>query len=190
MPFLLPYAGASTVVANSGQFEGQAREIDFAAFWVAAKLLLAGDPAAALDQAAFRGAQELQSPSPVGELFWLYPPGWQFLLAPLGLSPFWGAWFSFVLISVIAFAGTAWRMATPVPSGRNLLIGAPAVAVVVALGQATRLWLAALMGVFHALERRRDVTAGLLLVFLRAMLVDRRTWEIAARRRPVILRPA
>ncbi len=89
--FIVAYAVGVSVVLTSGYVEGESRQVDFVALWAAAKLAVAGDPILAFDQEALRSVQLLPPDSDVKELYWLYPPGLQLLLTPLGLLPYWAA---------------------------------------------------------------------------------------------------
>ena len=94
---ILAYAAGVTFVLISGYLEGDSRQVEFMALWAAAKLAVAGDPIMAFDQDVLRGVQVLPPDADVRELYWLYPPGLQLLLAPLGLLPYWAAWLVFVM---------------------------------------------------------------------------------------------
>lgn len=151
---------------TSGQLDGEARQVEFVALWAAAKVAVLGDPILAFDQAALREAQLLPSDANPSELIWLYPPGLQLLLAPLGLLPYWAAWLSFSVISLAAFASAHWRLATAVPMGAALLVGAPIVIISFQLGHLPLLWAAGLTLAMLEMHRGRYWAAGLLLALL------------------------
>ncbi len=164
--FIVAYAVGVIVVLSSGYVEDESRQVDFVALWAAAKFAVAGDPILAFDQEALRSVQLLPPGSDVKELYWLYPPGLQLLLAPLGLLPYWAAWLVFIVLSLAVFTGTLWRFAGAVPMGRNLLLGAPAVLITMQLGQLSLLWSAGLVAALRAMAQGRPAVAGLLIAML------------------------
>lgn len=164
--FMLVYAAGVIFVVTSGLAGGDSRQVDFAALWAAARMLLAGNPIAAFDTEALRAAQALPSDALPENLLWLYPPGMQFLLAPFGLLPYWAAWLAFGLLSLAAFATASWRLAAPVPMGHDLLIAAPIVIITLQLGQVSLLWTAGLVFALHRMARGDVVLAGLVIGML------------------------
>jgi len=164
--FLVLYSAGVILVLNAGVIEGEARQDDFAAFWAAAKLALAGDPISAFDQDIFRRAQSPPPGAPPSDYFWRYPPAFHLLITPLGLLPYSAAWLLFNLISLTAFATALWRRAAPVPMGHSLIFCAPIVLITFTLGQASLLWAAAFIAALSAIERDRPVAAGLLIAML------------------------
>ena len=164
--FLVLYSVGVIVVLNTDVIGGGSRQVDFVAFWAAAKLAIAGDPAAAFDQDILRQVQSLPPEATPSELYWRYPPAFHILITPLGLLPYSAAWLLFNLVSLSAFAAALWRRAAPLPMGQNLLFCAPIVLITFLLGQASLLWAAALIAAFSALERDRPVVAGLLIAML------------------------
>jgi arabinofuranan 3-O-arabinosyltransferase len=163
---MLAYAAGVVLVAVSGYTGTGTRQVDFLAFWSAAKLALAGNPLAAFDQDALRAAQALPADAEPGDLHWLYPPGFLLLLTPLALLPFWAAWLLFNLLSLSAFLGANWRFARAVPMGRNLLVGAPIVIMTVTLGQVDLLWSGVAVFMFRAVSRDQQGLAGFCLAAL------------------------
>ena len=164
--FIVAYVAGVSFVLSSGYLEGDSRQVDFVALWAAAKLAVAGDPILAFDQEVLRRVQLLPPDAEPEELFWLYPPGLQLLLAPLGLLPYWAAWLVFIMLSLAVFTGAQWRFAGVVPMGRNLLVGAPAVLITMQLGQITLLWSAGLFAALRAMAQGRPAIAGLLIAML------------------------
>jgi len=165
--FIVAYAAGVIVVHSSGYLDGEARQVDFAALWSAAKLAVAGDPILAFDQNVLRGAQSLiPNDNPTSELYWLYPPGLHLLIAPLGLLPYWAAWLVFITVSLAAFAGAMWRFAGTVPMAHNLLHGAPTVLIAMQVGQVSLLWSAGLFVALRAMAQGRPVIAGLVIAML------------------------
>lgn len=189
---MLAYAGAIVLVLTSGETDGDARQVEFVALWSAARLALEGNAIGAFDQELLRQVQSLPSDAGPGELYWLYPPGLQFLLAPLGLLPYWAAWVLFGLASLGAFAAAYWRPAASVPLGQGLLIGAPAVMIALQIGHVVLLWAAALGAALRAMAHGREglsaPLAGLLIALLSlkpqlglllpVALVAARRWDV------------
>lgn len=185
---MLAYAAAVVFVLTSGEIDGEGRQVEFVVFWSAGKLALAGDAIAAFDQDVFEAVQSLPSDAGPGDLAWLYPPGLQFLVAPLALLPFWAAWVVFCVISLVVYAVASWRAAAAVPMGRNLLIGAPAVLANLQIGHIVLLWVAGVVTALRAIAAGRAVLAGLLLALLSlkpqlglllpVALVAARRWDV------------
>lgn len=164
--YMLAFAGGVILVIESGMFGGGAVQFDFVAFWAAAKLALAGNPVAAFDQAALREAQALVSTASTGEMYWFYPPAFQFFMLPFAFMPYWLGWLIFNLLAMSVFARSLWEPARAVWLGHNLLVAAPIVIVVFRLGQLSLLWSGGLVLALHAIARDRALVAGLLLALL------------------------
>lgn len=164
--FLLAYTAGLVFVLTSGLTGSATRQVDFVAFWSAARLALDGNAALAFDQDLLRQVQALPAVVDEGEMMWLYPPGLQLALAPFGLLPFWAAWLLFNMLSVTAFLGACWRPARPVPMGHDLLIGAPIVIITIQLGQLLMLWAAALVTALRRMGRGESMLPGLLIALL------------------------
>ena len=88
---------------NAPDFDGQAKLIDFTAFWGAVKLAVAGEAASAFDPNVLRAALTLPSDQPPGNMLWLYPPAWYIVITPLGLLPFSTAYIVFSIITYAVF---------------------------------------------------------------------------------------
>jgi hypothetical protein len=151
---------------NAPGFDGEAVQIDFTAFWAAARLALAGDAASAFDVNLLRAAQALPSDQPPGDIFWLYPPGWHIAIMPLGLLPFSAAYIVYSALTFLAFALALRPLAAPLPGGTALVLAAPAVLIILMLGNNSLLWTAGLAAALGALARGRMVLAGLLIALL------------------------
>lgn len=164
--YMLAFAGGVILVIESGMFGGGAVQFDFVAFWAAAKLALAGNPVAAFDQAALREAQALVSTASTGEMYWFYPPAFQYLMLPFALMPYWLGWLIFNLLSISVFARSLWEPGRAFPLGHNLLVAAPIVIVVFRLGQLSLLWSGGLVLALRAIARDRALVAGPLLALL------------------------
>ena len=143
----------------------EAVHIDFVAFWAAAKLALAGEPAAAFDPARLVAAQSLADPGAWDVYGWHYLPTFLLLLTPLGALAFTPA---FAVFSVAALGLYAWALggwARPL-SRAAPAIAAPPVAFVLATGNASLLWAAALLAALACLRSGREAPAGLLIALL------------------------
>jgi hypothetical protein len=151
---------------NAAGFDGQAVQLDFTAFWAAAKLALAGDAVSAFDPNALRAAQALPSGTPEGDLLWLYPPAWHIAIMPLGYLPFSAAYVVYSAIVFAAFAAALRPLATPVPGGVALVLAGPAVLIILILGNNSLLWTAGLVAALAAMAQGRAVLAGLLIALL------------------------
>jgi arabinofuranan 3-O-arabinosyltransferase len=147
-------------------FDGQAVAIDFTAFWAAAKLGVAGDAASAFNVDILRDAQRLPSNNEIGDTFWLYPPAWHIAIMPLGLLPFPAAYIVYSAITFAVFAIVVRPLAAPLPGGVALVLAAPAVLIVMNLGNNSLLWAAGLVAALAAMNRGQFVLAGLLISLL------------------------
>ena len=162
------FANAAKMVMeiNAPGFDGQAIQIDFTAFWAAAKLAVAGDAASAFDPNVLRAAQQLPSDQPPGDILWHYPPAWHIIIMPLGLLPFSAAYIVFGAITFTAFAVAIRPLAAPLPGGVALVLAGPAVLIVLILGNNSLLWTAGLVAAMAAMAQGRAVLAGLLIALL------------------------
>jgi hypothetical protein len=151
---------------NAPDFDGQAVAIDFTAFWAAAKLGLAGDAASAFNVDILRDAQRLPSNNEIGDTLWLYPPAWHFAVMPLGLLPFPAAYIVYTTLIFAVFAIVVRPLAAPLPGGVALVLAAPAVLIVMNLGNNSLLWTAGLVAALAAMNRGQFVLAGLLISLL------------------------
>jgi hypothetical protein len=163
---LAAYLAAIAWELNSGATGGAALHIDFVAFWAAAKLALAGEAVSAFDPQALVAAQSLAPDGAWGTYFWHYPPGFHLLITPLGLLGFSAAFavFSAVAIGLYILALSGW--ARPVPGGLGLAVAAPPVAFVLVTGNASLLWVAALLSALSLLARKRPRGAGAMIALL------------------------
>lgn len=151
---------------NAPGFDGQAIQLDFTAFWAAAKLAVAGDAVSAFDPNLLRAAQQLPSDQPPGDLLWLYPPAWHIAILPLGYLSFSAAYVVYSAVAFAAFAAALRPLAAPVPGGVALVLAGPAVLIVLTLGNNSLLWTAGLVAALGAMAERRAVLAGLLIALL------------------------
>ncbi len=151
---------------NAPGFDGQAIQLDFTAFWAAAKLAVAGDAVSAFDPNLLRAAQQLPSDQPPGDLLWLYPPAWHIAILPLGYLSFSAAYVVYSAVAFAAFAAALRPLAAPVPGGVALVLAGPAVLIILILGNNSLLWTAGLVAALAALAQGRAVLAGLLIALL------------------------
>lgn len=162
----LGYAAWLMRTVNGADSEVASIQIEFSAFWAAAKLAAAGQPLAAFDPQALHQAQALPPGTPGTGMLWLYPPSWQIVLLPLGLLPFSAAYLLFSAASLAGFSTAIRRLAMPLPGGLALVLSGPAVIVILMLGNISLLWTAGLVGALAALGRGRAALAGLLIALL------------------------
>jgi len=138
---------------------GQPFGMDFASFWAASRLVLAGMAADVYLPAVHRLAEAPIVPTAVYEAFF-YPPPYLLVCAPLALLPFFGALAAFLGLSGLGFA-TALRQAAGSPWAVLAAFAYPAGLVNVIAGQNAMLT-AALVGGGLTLMDRRPRLAGCL----------------------------
>lgn len=136
---------------------------DFVSFFAAGKLVLAGTPALAYDQAAHYLAEQAARGSGAPYQFFFYPPVYLLLCTGLATLPYYVAFALFEMGSLVPFlvvmravtreAGWGWLGPT---------LAFPAVLWTIGLGQNSFLT-AALFGGFTLLLERRPAAAGVLL---------------------------
>jgi hypothetical protein len=152
--------GVLAVADNGIGPDGQPVGTDFASFWNAARLALAGQPTLPYDAPAFADAQR----SAMGAIpfyAFFYPPTFLLLLAPLGALPYLAALATFLAATFLIAALAARRI---LPGGAGLLLLAAAPASFIALGHGQNAFLlAGLLGLGLALLDRRPIVAGLLI---------------------------
>lgn len=89
--------------------QGKAVGFDFLAFWSAAKLTLAGAPAAAYDAATLFARERAAVPALRVSTSWPYPPTFLLVVAPLGLLPYLASYAVFVTGTLAAYAAVVRR---------------------------------------------------------------------------------
>lgn len=136
---------------------------DFASFYAAGKLALAGTPQLAYDQAAHYLAQKQATGTDAPHQYFFYPPVYLLLCAPLAALPYLVAFGVFQVVTLVVFIGTM-RSLLRLQGAAWLLpvLAFPSVFWTIGLGQNAFLN-AALFGGFTLLLDRRPVTAGMLL---------------------------
>jgi len=141
--------------------------IDFAVFWTAAKLALAGQALSAFDPDALRAASGLAPDKTLATFLWAYPPGFLLLLLPFGAMSFAAAWPSFTLASLAALGAAAWRPARALPGGWRLVAASPVVLIAcLGIGQNSVLWTAGLIAALWALRSGHAAWAGFWIALL------------------------
>ena len=133
---------------------------DFRVFWAAARLFLAGDPIAAFDNARLDGEYGVVTEA---WMPWLYPPGYLFLIAPLGTLPYAVAYLAMTLLSVGAMALAARPFAGGVKPVWAAMSLAPAYLPALVIGQNSLIWLSVFLTALLALRSGRAVLAGVLI---------------------------
>jgi arabinofuranan 3-O-arabinosyltransferase len=133
---------------------------DFRVFWAAARLLLSGDPLAAFDDTRLDGEY---GETTVAWMPWLYPPGYLYLIAPLGALPYAVAFLTMTLLSVTAMALASRPFAGGVRPVWAALSLAPAYLPALVIGQNCLIWLAVLLAALYALRSDRPVLAGVII---------------------------
>ncbi|HEY3408054.1 MAG TPA: glycosyltransferase family 87 protein [Propionicimonas sp.] len=138
---------------------------DFVAFWVGAKLALAGHAVKVFDVDAFVAAQRAFFPGLTGGGFgWFYPPTFLLVLLPFALLPYLGSLFVFLAGSVTAWWLTV-RKAFGRPGAGWVAAAFPGLWICVFQGQ-NGLLTAALAGASLLCLPRRPALAGVFLGLL------------------------
>ncbi len=160
------YVVSVVVKINAPGYQGEAVQIDFAAFWAAARLALAGEPLAAFDIGRLQVAMALPPDTPGGEMLWLYPPGWHMVITPFGLLPFSLAFTVYSALSYLAFALAVRPLAAPLPGGLALMLAGPAIVLILKFGNNSLFSTAALIAALGALGQGRAALAGCFIALL------------------------
>jgi hypothetical protein len=163
---IVVYLTSVVIRVNLPGFGGDSIQIDFAAFWAAAKLALGGDAAAAFDLNRLREVMAFPPKTPVGDMLWLYPPAWHMAIMPFGLLPFSAAFVIYSAITYLAFAASVRRLAAPLPGGVALLLAGPAMVLILQFGNNSLLWTAGLVAALASLANGRAAAAGGLIALL------------------------
>ncbi len=134
--------------------------IDFISFYAAGKLAAAGTPALVYDQAIHAMMEQQVSPTGGDYVFFLYPPIFLLLCAPLALLPYRAAYALFLGLTFAAYVAVLTRT---IGAGRRWLVVAlafPATFWTICMGQNAFLN-AALLGLGLYLLARRPLAAGI-----------------------------
>jgi len=137
---------------------------DFMTFWSAARLALAGSPAAAYDGDTIAALQHATVPfAPEIWFPWHYPPTFLLAVLPLGLLPYPAAALVFVSVGAVLW-GLLARAVLP-PAGWIVAAAAPAALINLLDGQ-NAFYTVALGGFALLLLERRPLVSGLLIGLL------------------------
>jgi alpha-1,2-mannosyltransferase len=136
---------------------------DFASFYAAGKLALAGTPALAYDQAAHHAAEMAATAPGIEYQFFFYPPVYLLLCAPLALLPYLVSFVLFQAATLALWLGVAhrilaargWTWCLPV-------LAYPAVFWTIGLGQNAMLTASLLGAVTLLIDTRPRIAGGLL----------------------------
>lgn len=140
---------------------GQSAEVDFGAFWGAARLALEGKWLAPLDLDQLVIARNSQAGVELPYLYWLYAPAFLMFVAPLGLMSFPVSWALWGIVSVTAFMMALRPLMTSLGRARWFILFAPSVVVCVVLGQTTLLFCAVLVMGLEAMRAGNGARAGI-----------------------------
>jgi arabinofuranan 3-O-arabinosyltransferase len=141
--------------------------VDFAVFWAASKLALAGQPLAAFDHQTLLAAARLPSANFPVNFLWLYPASFLVVMMPFGLLSFPQAFFAFITSSVAAFALTVRSPASVLPGLWRLMLASPVMITSVVLnGQSSVLWVTGLVAALWAMRGGNAVAAGFAIALL------------------------
>ncbi|WP_237212926.1 glycosyltransferase family 87 protein [Falsiroseomonas oryziterrae] len=168
LPALLLFLGVLLPmhIFSGGGEAGAPPVVDFAVFWMAGRMALAGDAPLSYDWTTFAAAQSAtftQDFAP-GGLPWLNPPSFPLLLAPLATLSYPWAWLVWSVFSV-ALAVVAARAVLPRWSAGVAFLIAPGSIFSLLLGQ-NGLVTASLLGLALALMDKRPIAAGVFLGLL------------------------
>lgn len=78
--------------------------IDFLSYWAASRLVLTGHLASVYTLEAHHAAEELIAPIKNGWLPFAYPPPFLLVVTPVGLAPFWLAFFLWLVVTTTIYA--------------------------------------------------------------------------------------
>ena len=179
--------GIAGVLAGSWHEKGLLS--DFAHFWVAARLALAGHAGDAYDPAKFVQALLSAFDKRALGLFWIYPPQGFWLYLPFAPLAYATAYITFMLTTFAALMASLWVAGRWRPELALCLAVSPAVLVAAAFGQ-NGLWTSALLIVIAYARNERPVLAGIAIglltmkpqfgVLIPFVLVIERNWVCLA----------
>ena len=139
---------------------------DFASFYAAGKLAIAGTPQLAYDQAAHYATEQAVTAPGIEYQFFNYPPVYLILCAALAPLPYLVAFILFIAATLVLYLAVARRiLADRSPTALLMLLSCPMLFWTIGLGQNAFLT-AALFGMATLLIDRRPVAAGLLFGLL------------------------
>ncbi len=139
---------------------------DFVSFYAAGKLVLAGTPGLAYDQAAHFLIEQQFTVAGAPYQYFFYPPVFLLLCAPLAVLPYYVAFYGFEIATLAAFTFTMRQiLREPGWSWVGPVLAFPAIFWTFGLGQNAFLT-AALFGGFTLMIERRPALAGVCLGLL------------------------
>jgi hypothetical protein len=144
--------------------KGKPLGYDFITFYSAAKLALAGNAVAAFEPATIFAVQKAVVPANEMIFLWHYPPPFHLLVAPLGLLPYFPAYWLFLVATLPLYLVLA-RHISHHPLALVLALAMPAAFVNAFHGQNAFLN-TALLGFGLLLIERRPTVAGMLIGLL------------------------
>ncbi len=154
-------AKAFLTTSEAGVAPGtRALDMDFRVFWAAARLAVQGEPLAAFDMARLSAEHGFFDDR---WLPWVYPPGYQLLIAPLGLFSFAT---SFLLVTLASIAAITLAVRPFTTGNRAAWLAfalSPAYIAALVIGQNSLLWLACFLAALAALRDERWVLGGMLV---------------------------
>lgn len=154
---IVTYVAAVILVVNVRDYESW--PMDFTVFWRAAVLAVRGEALALFDSAALADVWTFPDGRTL-TAYWLYPPTWLVLLAPLGLLPFSAALVVYVVLSLGLLVLALRPAARALPGGVMLVLASPAVPLAVQVGNTSLFLCAALAAVTWRLATERQSSAG------------------------------
>ena len=193
--YALIFAGLNLVIVAAGLVltregiapNGKLAGTDFASFWAAAQLALAGEPAAAWESGREIAVQRsLANGRDLGFAPFFYPPVFLLYLLPFGLLPYLPALIAWLL----ATGAACWRVIAQILPGRGwLMLATPAAFSVVGHGQNAFLTTALFGGGVLGMAQR-PVLAGMcfgaliykpqLAFLIPVLLLATRQWRVLA----------
>lgn len=141
----------------------RALDMDFRVFWAAARLAVQGEPLAAFDVARLGQVHGFFDDR---WLPWLYPPGYQMLITPLGAVAFAPAFLITTLVSIALVAVAMLPFVAGNPAVWLAMALSPAYIAALVIGQNSLIWLACLLAALATLRDGRWLLAGILIGFL------------------------
>jgi arabinofuranan 3-O-arabinosyltransferase len=141
----------------------KAISIDFRVYWAAGKMALDGDLLGVFDTERLTAVHNV---NPQYWMPWLYPPGFLFLVAPLGAVSFATGFTIFSLLTVALMALAVRPFAAGSWVAWLAFSLAPAYLPMLVQGQNGLIWLAGLLAAFAALRDERWILAGVFIGLL------------------------
>lgn len=157
---ILPLGGATLLIALD-VLSRDVLDIDFTAFWGAARLALDGRAIEAFDTNTLLATVDASD-----LFFWMYPPTWHLAITPLGALPFWAAYPLFTYICLFAYLYAMRPHCRALIGQLNLVVAAPVVLLSALNGNNSLLTAGVFVLAMTALGSGRERRAGLLIALL------------------------